>query len=261
MRTLKSASISACLFIVLVAAAQVKAEFVTATLDGTGLNDIINPGASVKINYGDGSAPSLDYKPGVVNWTGKSSNSPAFKGKFTTFCLELTQDISPGIAYTFALVCLENAPRPGSSQTGNGMGLTKANEIRTLWTAFHGSLDGDDNKSAAFQLAIWKIEYDWGNGQSATDFTKGNFRASDNGGATNLASGWLINLTQPNSYIPDQNLMALTSDKYQDQLVSVPVPPTISLTCIGLLCLSVYGHFIRRMRRLQYAAAHICAGQ
>src|SRR5258708_25213821 len=129
MRRSKIAWLPGCLVIVFVIAGQARAEFVTATLNGTGLADIISPGATVSINLGDGTAPGISYKPGFVNWTGSSTNSPAFRGQFTTFCLELTQDINPGTAYTYIVVSLENAPKPGSPATGGpgGMGTTKAN--------------------------------------------------------------------------------------------------------------------------------------
>jgi hypothetical protein len=260
MRTLKKCSLPVSLLVIFLAAGQGKAEFVTATLNGTGLNDILNPGAWVTINLGDGSAPTLNYKPGMVNWKGVPTNSAPFQGKFTTFCLELTQDINPGTPYTYSLVSLQNAPKPGSSQTGGagGMGNIKADEIRKLWGAFYSSINGDGTKAAAFQLAIWKIENDWGgSGTSATDFTLGNFRASGNTSATDQASTWLTDLTKPNTYAPDKTLMALTSDSYQDQLVSVPVPvpPSLWLASIGVLCLICYGCLIERARRFPIGKA------
>jgi hypothetical protein len=243
-----------------VVAGQGRADFVTATLNGTGLDDILNPGAYVTINLGDGSAPSMNYKPGVVNWTGVSTNAPAFRGKFTTFCLELTQDISPGNAYTYSLIALDNAPKPGSPATGGsgGMGAIKANEIRQLWTGFHGTIGSDGTKAAAFQLCIWKIEDDWGT-SAATDFTKGNFRASNNASATDQASAWLMNLTHT-QYAPDQSLMALTSGQFQDQLVALPAPapPGIWLGGISLLCLWGYG--LARSRRLLCGVARVAPG-
>jgi hypothetical protein len=241
-----------------------RADFVTATLNGTGLDDTISPGAYVTINLGDGSTPSINYKPGLVNWTGSPTNAPALRGAFTTFCLELTQDISPGSTYVYNLVALESAPKPGSAATGGagGMGAAKGTEIRQLWTAFHGSIGSDGAKAAAFQLAIWKIESDWGTGAAATDFTKGNFQASGNTSATTLASTWLTNLTL-NTYAPDQSLMALSSGSYQDQLVSVPVPlpPGFVLGSSGLVVLLGYVYLMSRVPRHQCARARIAPGR
>jgi hypothetical protein len=263
MRASKIAWLVGCLLVIGLAG-QGRADFVTATLNGTGLDNTLNPGAYVTINLGDGLTPSINYKPGVVNWTGSPTNAPALRGAFTTFCLELTQDISPGATYVYNLVAMDNAPKPGSAATGGpgGMGATKASEIRQLWTGFHSSIGSDGTKAAAFQLAIWKIECDWGTGPAATDLTTGNFRASGNNSATSQASTWLTNLTQ-NQYAPDPSLMAMSSPSYQDQLVAVPMPapPGIVLGGSGLVVLLAYAYLIGRLPRLKCAMAAIAPGR
>ena len=73
------------------------------------------------------------------------------------------------------------------------MGATKADKIEELWGAFYGSIGTDGTKGAAFQLAIWKIEYDWGS-TSSSDFTKGNFQASGNTAARMIVGEQLYKL-------------------------------------------------------------------
>lgn len=244
--------------VVLLATAPGRAGYVTAELNGTNIDNIINPGVNVTINLGDGSAPSINYKPGVVNWTLVATDS-AIPHNFTTFCLELTQDISPGNQYTYSLTALEDAPKPGSGPTGgnNGMGLTKANEIRDLWGAFHSSIGTDGVKAAAFQLDIWKIEYDWGDA-SATDFGSGNFQANGNAAATSQATTWLMALSNAqNNFTMANDLIAMTNPNAQDQLTElVPVPPTFALAGAGLLSLLGYGS-VRRLGKSPRTAAAV----
>jgi hypothetical protein len=226
---------------------------ITAQLNGTGLDGIINPGADVTINVGNGSTPNVAYHPGVVNWTLISNNSSLpFASHFTTFCIELTQDISPGNPYTYTLTDLANAPKPGTSQTGNGngMGATKATEISELWAKYYSSIGTSGTNAAAFQLAIWKIEYDWNNlpAQGTDFFTSGNFQASGNAPVTQLATTWLTYLEQHPNLPQAVGLVALTSPGSQDQVTQVlPAPPGLCLAGAGALCLGGFVWFRRRV--------------
>jgi len=95
----------------LITASAVRADFITGQLVSGPIDGaILNPGAAVTINSGNGSAPSIDYYPGEVNWTVETAPSgepnaswvPAVGSSFQTFCIELTQDISPGTQRTRA---------------------------------------------------------------------------------------------------------------------------------------------------------------
>jgi hypothetical protein len=235
-------------------AAQSQAGFVKATLDS---NNTLSPSAPVTINLGDGSKPSINYTPGAVNWTLVSSDT-AISSHFSTFCLELTQGINPSSTYTYTLANLANAPTPGSSRTGvgtNGMGTTKANEIAQLWSAYYASIGGNGDRAAAFQLAIWKIEYDWGD-PYFDNFTsnprtgaKNYFQASGNSTAIGLATSWLDDL-KSNTYTPASGLWAMTNPSAQDQIVQIPtpVPPGAAMATTGVICLFAYGFFRNGMR-------------
>ncbi len=261
MRTSQSGWPVTALLVVLAALAPARADFntVTATLN---TNNTLNPSAPVEINLGGGTSPSINYTPGVVNWTqtGTQRNS-LLPTDFTTFCIELTQDISPGGAYTYTLSALQNAPNPGTSQTqsngtGSGMGTTKATEIEYLWGTFYSLIGNNGDNAAAFQLAIWKIEYDWGDASlpgtldGAVSFSSGNFQASPLDGDTapiTTATNWIKQLESGQNLTLDGNLVALTSSSYQDQIAqAAPVPSTLCLIGAGVLCLFGYGFTRRR---------------
>ena len=253
------------------AAPSVRADYITGELtdvNGNGLfGGILSPGAGVTINLGDGSSPSVAYYPGVVNWTVKTppagkpnaSWAPAVGSNFTTFCIELPQEIYPGNVYTYQLTALANAPNPGTppaqATPGTpGMGAIKAGAIEELWGQDHSSIGTNGTDGAAFQLAVWKLEYDWGT--SAFDsFSAGNFRATGNTTALAQARSWLDAVkNNPNSATP-ANLIALTDPYIQDQVtelpggaqphLAAPAPPGVTLAAIGAFFLLL---FVRRHR-------------
>jgi hypothetical protein len=222
----------------------VRAEFVTAELNGNSLGQILNPGSDVTINLGDGSAPSIAYHPGMVNWINDTTGASSLGNNFTTFCIELTQDISPGNQYTYSLVSVQDAPKPGSAKTGGGagMGAYKADQIAALWGGYYNSImTGNAGvNAAAFQLAIWKIEYDWTSSSQNTSFNSGAFQATDAQGAVALATTWLNNLKNNNtSFVRAQGLIALDCSTAQDQITQLaPAPPTWLSAGVGALVLA-----------------------
>jgi hypothetical protein len=269
---------------------EAREDFITGELAGTAVDGgILNPGAAVMINHGNGPRPSIEYYPGEVDWTvttpphGKPNASwvPAVGSSFQSFSIELTQDIRPGKSYTYSLENLADDPKPGSKQTGGsgGMGEAKANAIAALWAEDYRSIanptgaSNADINAAAFQLAIWKIEYDWDNskftltGNAATDFSSGNFRASaiagnaDSAAAIAQADSWLYSLGwDSTSFTNEASLVALRSPHAQDQVMalptpdpdpptSVPAPPTLHLAGLAAVALSVYGGCRRRLAR------------
>jgi hypothetical protein len=238
--------------------ASARGDTITAELSGSGFNDTINPGAYVTINLGDGQAPWLNYKPGVVHWTAVGTPPAGIPVDFTTFCIELTQDITWGQQYTYTLTPLANAPTPGSSQTGgaNGMGTGKATAISQLWAAFYPTIGTNGNLAAAFQLDVWEIEYNGvpTNPTTSNYFAGGNFQASGNDAVITQANTWL-NYLAANPNLPQaEGLVALTSSGAQDQLTQlVPVPSSATLAGIGFLLLLGY----RRMCQPAWSVSRI----
>lgn len=118
-----------------------------------------------------------------------------------TFCLELNENISWGGTYHAEILPLADLPSSGAPPGSNpaGMGSLSAELIARLWAAFYpskvaanlpgpsGSLD-----AGAFQLAIWKLEYDpelMGSGSfSKSLFESGNLRLSHDDIFTNYGN-------------------------------------------------------------------------
>ena len=168
----------------------------------------------------------------------RQSGSLALGDNFTTFCIELTQDVWDGAVFTYDIGALENVPPPGVSLAGTGSGMSKADYLRKLW-ALHESQVVDGMTGAAFQTAVWDIVYD-------ADFSLsvGNFRAT--GTATALAQNWLTDVKNSHVAYTAPNLVALTNPEGQDQIALAPVPlPSAAVG--GLVVLGGMG--LARVRR------------
>ena len=60
---------------------------------------------------------------------------------FTTFCIELTQDVWDGAVFTYAIVPLENVPPPAREPGGVGeRRMSKADYLRELWALHEGQV-------------------------------------------------------------------------------------------------------------------------
>lgn len=157
-----------------------------------------------------------------------------------SFCIELTQSIALYHTYTVDAVSLDSAPIPASGPIGPGMGPAAAGLIQELWAAnfndiFHPDItlgESQSSNAAAFQLAIWKLEYDGG---ATLSFSQGFLRVAVNDSddlsdqSVITAGKWLgkIDLSGKG---PKANLLALTGHSgsvFQDQVVETPLfsPP------------------------------------
>jgi hypothetical protein len=232
-------SILGCIFLL---ASPCRADFVQARLDN------VTSASTVMINLGDGSPANISYAyAGYVNWSQQGSpKNPALGSTFSTFCIELTQDVYFGSTYNFTVKALEDAPNPGSAGSGGsgGMGVAKADALRELWAGFYNSIGTNSKNAAAFQLAIWKIEYDWGSA-NFDNFASGNFRAADASGypgVTALAKT-LVDRVGHEYQTKVTNLVALSGDTFQDQITqtAVPAPPAWCLAlCGGVVLLAAH---------------------
>jgi hypothetical protein len=223
-----------------------RAGTVTAEFTGTS-----NHGApTVYINDGSGSSHLTAYQfAGYMDWTQSGATNPLLPLHFTTFCIELTQDVSTGHTYTFTPTALNLAPTPGSAQTGgpSGMGLVKADAISRLWGGFYTD-HMSANDAAAFQLAIWRIEYD-GIGSTISDFSHGNFRASGPAAVINEAVTLFNDVVTGvfSESMAASGLIALSNPTYQDQLTQdAPEPSSLCLGALGTFLVSALRYRRRR---------------
>lgn len=198
-----------------------------------------SPAEALNVTYFDSSTNTTQTVyawVGQYNWTRTGGDQINFVGSngtnYWTFCTELTQDVvNPA---TYDIVAAELAPKPS---TANGMGSTKANELRQYF-GLHYSASFSNQDAAAFQDGIWKIVY--GSSVTISDSTA---EAKANSWLTGI-TGDLSHLTQSQKTIANE-LVALTSPTSQDQLtLQAPTPPGVVLAGIGWV--AMFGYMRRR---------------
>lgn len=144
-------------------------------------------------------------------------------GDFVAWCIDLFQHIRSA-DYT--------ETRPGQVSDAEEADLN-----RLFTNNYAGALDSGVT-SAAFQLAIWEIVYDGGNGY---DLTSGTFTVSNVSSAVqNLATGWLNTLgTAAGSYVLDFYTSGRSQDLVSGSPSPVPVPAGLLLMGSGLGALAL----------------------
>ncbi len=217
-------------------ASAANADSVSLSLPGD-INSAVNPGVEGGINLTvQGNVMNGAYV-GQINWSVTGSTSPMYTvGQQTsTYCIQALQDVVTGGNYTFNIESLNSVGLPSGGSDAGVLDSTAALQIQGFANAFFpdaGTAVGGftaNETAAAFQLGIWEIEYDGGQGgevfpQAANYnyFAQGNLMAtggtSEGTDAINLANTWL------NSFSPAQGVdsFALVSDGAQDQLVFQP---------------------------------------
>jgi hypothetical protein len=253
-----AATICVCLF-----ATASHAGVVTASLDSYS-----NPGFSnlgdpvVKINNGAGGTTFTTYgHAGSFNWTGAvSTGDPALPSSFQSFCVDVNHAVFAGTTYTFTTSTL-------GPSSGTGFNTSdKVSAVQLLWGGFYGQIssytyNGSVNpeiNGAAFQLAIWKLEYDYVSGISDTNLTNfgaGNFQATaskDSGlAAISLAQILLAAVNDGTFTTAELNLVTMTNDTDQAQLTVTPEPSSICLSFMGV------GAFVFARYRRRKGAAEV----
>jgi len=246
----------------------------------------LSQGGAMDYHFISGANPDLSTFPNP--FIGMNGLVDA-NGAFNTFCIEVTQNIGFGQTYAYTVSNLADAPQPafGSTTPGPGMGSTAATEIAQLWAHYFPTINTSTDPgstAAAFQLAIWKLEYDQAQlvgaastltAASETEAAAASLLFGANS-STNLtasgtsanaisilnASAGMVQWVEKNPHAVEQaNLYALVSggsNGAQDQIAQVPgtggqqVPePATAVMCLmGCICLGA-----RRLRRAVGARA------
>jgi hypothetical protein len=212
---------------------------------------------------------------GNLTWAGDPANVTPFNGAFSTYCLDLNQDISLNNPFVYNTAPLATAPQPGAYiPPGGPMGPAKANQVDILYGKDYsltlGVGAGDDR--AAFQLAIWNIVYD--NDASVTAGA-GTFYAVIGAGSgsnvdqntINLANQFLAdavtNAAANQSFAASDIIALIGEDGAQDQvainnpnfiIVQGGTPLPNSAMGAGMLIAIFGGYRALRSRKLQPSA-------
>lgn len=163
---------------------------------------------------------------GEYEWTQTSPSSAPLATNFTTFCIEINQDINFNQPpYTYTVASLASAPQPNSPWISGGMGAAKAAQIDELWGQDFSKIN-NATTAAEFQYAVWYIVY---GSELSVDST--------NTPLLNTAKTWVSNL---NTSGPTADVIALVSGEptnngdAQDQITAIPLPSS-AYTGLALL--------------------------
>ena len=155
---------------------------------------------------------------------GGSPNAGAYQGTWggnpiTFWCVELNQFFSFGSSYVYSISLPDN---PTYTLLGS------------LFSAAYGSALSDAAHSAAFQLAIWEINYDSGN----LNLSAGAFQVTNNygnPGTVALAQSWLNRVLAT----PDGSNVYLLSNSANQDFIVVPEPATGALLALAMTAMVV----------------------
>ena len=141
---------------------------------------------------------------------------------FDTYCVDLSQTVSPSNAYTFDAIPIASA----------GYTPTQMDLIRTLWATSKSTVT-DATQAAAFQAALWELVYDTNN-----DITTGTFKLNSPNSVITAATAMLTTALAMRGEVQLPSLVVLRSDRAQDQICetpNVPTPGATALAAFGLL--------------------------
>jgi hypothetical protein len=161
--------------------------------------------------------------------------------RFITFCIEVGENVSKGVKYSWTVRDLKDAPQVTPATT---MGEQRATDIAKLITIALGgqlanALTASSDIVSAVQIALWEIATD----RLAGDYSlaTGGFQvtgANATSAAGLKAAEWLTALNGDrlsNNIKAATGLVALTERGVQDQIGQVPLPAAAWLLGSGLL--------------------------
>jgi hypothetical protein len=206
------AATSGCLLL----SAGASASFINAKFEG------VSPGQGVSFST-NGGGSFMNTTAGVFNWTqtGGDYDMPGPTSSFMTFCIEVTQYISPGSSYTYNIVPIETAPNTAP------MGVATAGMLSELFGRYY-TTGFSATQAAAMQVAIWEIVND-----ADLSVTSGSFRIGTSAGFVTTAQGMLDSLDGTG---PTRTLAAISNGSSQDQVFVVPSPGVFALAGLVGLC-------------------------
>jgi len=189
------------------------------TLDTTGW---LNGNITMTVHQG-----SLTENVYVGGFTGVwHSGTPDVATPISFWCYELTQYFNPGTSYPNYTA----AP------------LSGATLIAELFNEAYAFAASSRIRSAAFQLAVWELEYDSGN----LDVNAGTGFYATGGGADGIAArqqanAWLLGLGSPGTW----SITRLSNTQHQDFITggdlpgacckgTVPEPPVLPLVLVAM---------------------------
>ncbi|MEQ1933417.1 MAG: PEP-CTERM sorting domain-containing protein [Fimbriimonadaceae bacterium] len=192
--------------------------------------------SDIKINY-DGNRANVFAGELKHKFTGGVGSLTWLNGKtLTTFCSEPTQRVTQtGSSYQQ----VDIPQLDPNAWRINGTAKTAAvnNLFRYGFNTVTGS--GNNSMAAAFQIAVWKIGYDYDGTLGSLNLNTGRFKATmSNGDALDSqVQVHLVNLFNGavnGSGGSNLRVLALHSDCDQDQITAVPEPATLAAIGIGI---------------------------
>ncbi|HMS55545.1 MAG TPA: PEP-CTERM sorting domain-containing protein [Fimbriimonadaceae bacterium] len=157
---------------------------------------------------------------------------------FKAYCVEIGETIGTG-----SQAHPNVTPLLGSTTTNGGISgpvnfdAVRTSRLQTLWGSFFNSIGGSNDRSAAFQLAVWELSFD-------DDVTLVEFEGSKlfvkndqyQSGITDIAEGWLSDIRNGVA-TQQQDLALLSGPGIQDLITPVPEPGTIAALGLGAAAL------------------------
>jgi hypothetical protein len=198
----------------------------TANASIVGTVDIENHGNGLSDTgtiWGNGLSDEYCFT-GIYSWTNAGGTGLGTLVPDWGFCIELVNGVYNGWQN---VVPLEEA---------DPIGTTKANYIRELWGRDFKSdwithpTQANIQLAGAFGVAIWEILYET---SGTWDVTSGTFYTTGVADAAQ-ANLWLSQLNGDTTYFAN-NLVATHAPGYQDFVVQIPEPATITLLGLGVL--------------------------